>query len=96
MLKQSFSKITKVLTVLLTVFFVASITVGAASACGSSTSGNHCSDGSCNHISENFGNHCSDGSCNHVYHHGAKKSCHKKSCHHGSKRSCKSCNSDCW
>ena len=78
MLKQSFSKITKVLTILLTVFFVASMTVGAASACGSSTSGNH----------------CSDGSCNHVYHHGAKKSCHKKSCHHGSKKSCTSCNSD--
>ena len=33
MLKQSFSKAKKVLTILLAVLFVASLTVGAASAC---------------------------------------------------------------
>ena len=59
MLKQSFSKITKVLTVLLAVLFVATMTVGAASACGSE----HGSD--CDH--ENHGcdgdheNHGCDG-----------------------------------
>ena len=35
MLKQSFSKAKKVLTILLAVLFVASLTVGAASACHS-------------------------------------------------------------
>ena len=50
MFKQSFTRITKVLTVLLTVLFVATMTVGAASACGS----DHGSD--CDH-----GNHGCDG-----------------------------------
>jgi len=45
MLKQSFSKITKVLTVLLAVLFVATMTVGAASACGSDH-GSDCDHGS--------------------------------------------------
>ena len=35
MLKQSFSRTKKVLTILLAVFVVVSLTVGAASACGS-------------------------------------------------------------
>ena len=41
MLKQSFSRITKVLTVLLAVLFVATMTVGAASACNSEHSYEH-------------------------------------------------------
>ena len=45
MLKQSFSKAKKVLTILLAVLFVASLTVGAASACHSH--GHHHSCGSC-------------------------------------------------
>jgi len=45
MLKQSFSKAKKVLTILLAVLFVASLTVGAASACNSH--GYHHSCGSC-------------------------------------------------
>ena len=44
MLKQSFSKAKKVLTILLAVLFVASLTVGAASACNSHGH-HHC--GSC-------------------------------------------------
>ena len=45
MLKQSFSKAKKVLTILLAVLFVASLTVGAASACHSH--GHHHSCDSC-------------------------------------------------
>ena len=44
MLKQSFSKAKKVLTILLAVLFVASLTVGAAGAC---SHGHHHSCGSC-------------------------------------------------
>ena len=44
MLKQSFSRITKVLTVLLAVLFVATMTVGAASACSSERGSYHDAD----------------------------------------------------
>ena len=54
MLKQSFSRITKVLTVLLAVLFVATMTVGAASACNSEHSYEHGAD--CDH-----GNYGCDG-----------------------------------
>src|SRR5674476_1599043 len=55
MFKQSFTRITKILTVLLTVLFVATMTVGAASACGS----DHGSD--CDHGSDH-GSDCDHGS----------------------------------
>lgn len=61
MLKQSFSRITKVLTVLLAVLFVATMTVGVASACNSERGYEHGAD--CDH-----GNHGCDG--NHGYNQG--------------------------
>ena len=60
MLKQSFSKITKVLTVLLAVLFVATMTVGAASACGSEH-GSDCDHGSDHGCDGDHGNHGCDG-----------------------------------
>jgi hypothetical protein len=47
MLKQSFSKAKKVLTILLAVLFVASLTVGAASAYPTCSHGNCCNGISC-------------------------------------------------
>src|SRR5665647_1027172 len=70
MLKQSFSRITKVLTVLLAVLFVATMTVGAASACNYERGYEHGAD--CDH--GNYGcdgdheNHGCDG--NHGYNQG--------------------------
>ena len=62
MLKQSFSKAKKVLTILLAVLFVASLTVGAASACNSH--GHHHSCGSCNgYVSRNCCNGISCHKC---------------------------------
>jgi hypothetical protein len=64
MLKHLSSKVTKVFTVLLAVLFLATVTVGAASACSSDdySCGNHCSDDhSCNshHCGDNK-NRCDD------------------------------------
>lgn len=61
MLKQSFSRITKVLTVLLAVLFVATMTVGAASACSSERGSYHGAD--CDH--DNYG--CDGDHGNHGY-----------------------------
>ena len=70
MLKQSFSRITKVLTVLLAVLFVATMTVGAASACNSERGYEHGAD--CDHgnygCDGDHGNHGCDG--NHGYNQG--------------------------
>ena len=60
MLKQSFSKAKKVLTILLAVLFVASLTVGAASACHSHRP-HHCGSAHCHTCSH--GQCCNGVSC---------------------------------
>ena len=72
MLKQSFSKAKKVLTILLAVLFVASLTVGAASACHSH--GHHHSCDSCS----SSGSIC-ESDCCHTCSHG--QCCNGVSCH---------------
>jgi hypothetical protein len=88
MLKQSFSKskAKKVLTILLAVLFVASLTVGAASACHSH--GHHHSCDSCNSCGSSHCNTC--GSANsHACGSSHGHCCNEKiPCHHGS------CNDD--
>jgi hypothetical protein len=86
MLKQSFSKAKKVLTILLAVLFVASLTVGAASACHSH--GHHPVSDSCNSCSSSHCNIC--GSANsHTCGSSHGHCCNEKiPCHHGS------CNDD--
>ena len=86
MLKQSFSKAKKVLTILLAVLFVASLTIGAASACNSH--GHHHSCNSCSSYGSPHSHTCG---CSHSHACGCSH-CHccneKIPCHHGS------CNDD--
>ena len=81
MLKQSFSKAKKVLTILLAVLFVVSLTVGAASACHSH--GHHSCD-SCSSYDSSPTHTCG---CSHSHTCGCSH-CHccdeKNPCHHGS------------
>ncbi len=83
MLKQSFSKAKKVLTILLAVLFVVSLTVGAASACHSH--GHHSCD-SCSSYNSSPTHTCG---CAH---------CHccddKIPCHHGSCNADITCEND--
>ena len=72
MLKQSFSKAKKVLTILLAVLFVASLTVGAASACHSH--GHHHSCDSCSSSDS-----ICESACCHTCSHG--QCCNGVSCH---------------
>ena len=72
MLKQSFNKAKKVLTILLAVLFVASLTVGAASACNSH--GHHQSCDSCSSSDS-----ISESDCCHTCSHG--QCCNGVSCH---------------
>lgn len=96
MLKQQFSGVKKAMAILLTVFFVVSLTAGAVSACGASAK-TTCS--SCNdHVNEcssctASGHAC--GSCAAAGH--TCKSCGSKSCHskHHSYKSKSSCCSAC-
>lgn len=90
MLKQQFSGVKKVMAILLTVFFVVSLTAGAVSACGASPT-KTCS--SCNHVNAcssctASGHACS--SCAAAGH--TCKSCGSKSCHskYHKHHSCKS------
>src|SRR5450759_385298 len=97
MLKQSMNRMKKVLTILLTVFLVASLTVGAASAC-SASHGHHNIHGH-NHFSSATSHSCSSTaghSCNSCKTGACKTSACKtsacktgKTC--GSTTSCKSC-----
>jgi len=87
MLKQQFSGVKKVMAILLTVFFVVSLTAGAVSACGASPT-KTCS--SCDHVNAcsscaASGHACS--SCAAAGH--TCKSCDSKSCH-SKYHSCKS------
>ena len=85
MLKQSFSRIKKALTILLAVFFVATLTVGAVSACTSN--GNSHMNGY-NHISN---------SCSSATDHSLSSTTPCDSCKDGSCDSCEdgSCDDNC-
>jgi len=84
MLKQSFSKAKKVLTILLAVLFVASLTVGAASACHSH--GHHHSCDGCSSYSSPHSHTCG---CSHGH------CCNEKiPCHHGSCNDDTTCEND--
>ena len=82
MLKQSFSKAKKVLTILLAVLFVVSLTVGAASACHSH--GHH----HCGNFSTYGSPHSHTCGCSHSHTCGCSHS-HACGCSH-----CKCCNED--
>ncbi len=73
MLKQSFSRMKKVLAILLAVLFIASLTVGAASACNSHGHHHIC------HSHSNCGSaHCHTCGSSHGH------CCNEKTpCHHG-------------
>ena len=92
MLKQSFSKAKKVLTILLAVLFVASLTVGAASACHSH--GHHHICDSCSSYGSSNPHTCG---CSHS-HTGGCSHCHccneKIPCHHGSCNDDTTCEND--
>ena len=75
MLKQSFSKAKKVLTMLLAVLFVASLTVGAVSACNSHGH-HHC--GSCSSYGSTHSHTCG---CSHSHTCGCSHS-HTCGCSH--------------
>ena len=84
MLKQSFSKAKKVLTILLAVLFVASLTVGVASACHSH--GHHHSCYSCSSYGSPHSHTCG---CSHGH------CCNEKiPCHHGSCNDDTACEND--
>jgi len=87
MLKQSFSKAKKVLTILLAVLFVVSLTVGAASACHSY--GHHHSCGSCS----SYGNPHHNCGCSHSHDCGCSHS-HTCGCSHCHCNDDKACEND--
>jgi hypothetical protein len=82
MLKQSFSKAKKVLTILLAVLFVVSLTVGAASASACHLHGHHHSCGSCSSYGSPHSHTCG---CSHS---------HPCGCSHGSCNDDTTCEND--
>ena len=87
MLKQSFSKAKKVLTILLAVLFVASLTVGAASACHSHV---HHQCGSCSSYGSSHSHTCG---CSHSHTCGCSHS-HTCGCSHCRCNDDKACEND--
>jgi len=80
MLKQSFSKAKKVLTILLAVLFVVSLTVGSASANACHSHGHHHGCDSCSSYGSSHPHTCGTCGCSNGHCCNGKIPCHHGSC----------------